>query len=62
MEIKIDIKELELIHAGLKYYVNNASEFHGQYSKPRVRDFTTKLYGLIQDYNYQEKMGEEDGR
>jgi hypothetical protein len=48
LELKIDINELKMLHDGMKCYL----ELSGS---EEARGLTIRLYGAIQDYNYESK-------
>lgn len=52
LEIKIDNKELQLIHDALRCRLANFSEKDLAGSRDAVETLTIKIYGAIQDYNF----------
>jgi len=60
MEVKIDIKELKLLHAALKCHLNSLLRDEGWAIKNKdhidnIRTLTTKIGGSVQDYNFSRK-------
>ena len=53
LEVKIDLTELKMLHEGMKCYL-------GISGSEEARGLTTKLYGAIQDYNYNSKISDEE--
>lgn len=53
LEVKIDNKELQVIHDALRCHLANFSHEEGSVAaRDVVETLTIKIYGAIQDYNF----------